>query len=460
MINNSKQYLLDKNFEKILMCIIPGYENSLCGKITYDVKNGISLQILLPMNEFDLSMQIKELYESMRTSNKSQRIHGILETGEVVSFDIFILVGEHTNQRARVMTFKVISMFIGNDVLDDDMTFNKIIIDYTSLHSWLVPESFKITPERTEKSKIEFMMKYTHPENIDIKVNNNVSLQLNYGFSMNYSMVIKNFTMFQSAAAVLISKEMLSIYDLKTQIKYFRNFLMLATDTLIQEKTIQAKKNDIDVTVFLDPHFQNDIVNEQDIHDMNFTYNSIKETFATIISDWFTFSKKYEKSLTLYFETLQFQKSYPLEIEFLRIVQSLEAFHRIKNPELDTCLKNRFIDLINTTHTLKILKYIADCTCIFTENEPNKHERQPNIKKCVKCCKFADDVVTIRNYHSHGYLKDKEKKLPLPVDTMKILDELYLLIFICIVNEMSIPKELKTEIINKKISKKEKIKYI
>ena len=182
---------------------------------------------------------------------------------------------------------------------------------------------------------------------------------------------------------MLISKKALSIDKLMIKMNSFKNFLTLATDTLIQEKIVKVNKNDRNVTVFFDRQFQNNVVDEKNIDEMNFTYAHIEEIFTSVISEWFEFSQKYKKSMTLYFETLEFQKSYPLEIEFLRIAQSLEAFHRIKYPDYkDKNFKNRIIDLVRIRNIL--------------ESDE---------------CEFADKISTIRHYHSHGFLENKEKTI-------------------------------------------------
>ena len=256
-------------------------------------------------------------------------------------------------------------------------------------------------------------------------------LEINYGHTRYFPAVIKNFTITQSASVVFESKTPLDLETLYDKILPFRNFLMLATDTRIQLESTHLRTDNDFFIVFRDTKLYEDINKEQDIDKMNFNYRQIEKNFTNIIRYWFRYHAKYEKALNLYFETKLEEPHLPINITFLRIVQSLEALHRIKN-SCDMEFKKMLEDLAEGSHD------------IF-----NSH---------IKPDMFFQQVSDARHYLSHGYLKNKQSKMPSDRELIKITYTLDLLMFVCIIEDSKLPKKLKCEIRKNKIERTHQIK--
>ena len=120
-----------------------------------------------------------------------------------------------------------------------------------------------------------------------------------------------------------------------------------------------------------------------------------------------------------------------IDIIFLRIVQSLEALHRIKNSK-EMKFNEMLEDLTKGSHD------------IF-----NSHTK-PDV--------FFKQVSDARHYLSHRYLKNKQNKMPSNAELLEITYVLDLLMFVCIIEDSELPEKLKAEVRKNKIERTHRIK--
>ena len=188
-----------------------------------------------------------------------------------------------------------------------------------------------------------------------------------------------------------------------------------------------------------------------DYFDFSSHYPEIAGSFERVAGGWFGFYAKYEKSLDRYFETWTKDYRVDLGIRFLRVAQSLEAFHRAKfgparrigrgRPEDDTerasqCKKKPRKDRIGLEERLEDLLKI------------DYEILEPGV--CKK--RFAREVRVIRDYHSHGFIEDTEKDMPDFSGMRKHANRLDLLMHGNMVDELPLTKRLKRQIMKKKIA--------
>ena len=372
-----------------------------------------------------------------QNSPQNIQIYGVLETGEYVLLNRCHLnrsTTTHATNSQSVMTrrYRAMEMFVGIDLSNQDLIFDGISVSYTSMYTWLNPDPIQITLSDPNSEKITFT--HTAPKYSKTILNEKFSLQIGYEYLMP-STHTKDFTISQNMGATLHSNEKLSLTQLQQKINYFRNFLMFATDATVQEistKVILSDKNL--VTIFSDHRTFDDIIDEYDSDKMNFLYTDIKDQYEDIISDWFRFYAQYEKPLDLYFRTKLEQPHLTYEIEFLRIMQSLEAFHKIKFPaekdELKSCI----------THLRKNTNDLMDSSTYSDD--------------------FDTKVKNIRNYFVHGLLEKSGHDIPPNNERLMLMYKLDLLMFACVLKETKIPDILKTRIMTKKIKAVNAIKIL
>ena len=275
---------------------------------------------------------------------KINYIRGILESGEHVLLSRCVPVRAYSVNLVWNVFLRVSCMFAGDVRPSIPIKGNRISIPYTSLYTWLWPETIGNFKENIEENTGVSGMSFTHtpPKNITIEFSNGFSLEFNYGHEISIPAVIKDFTIQQSASVALRSKSTLDLNILRSRIAPFRNFLMIATNTRVQPKSLSMQISDSMFTVFSDYNFYDGIDEEQEITKMNFNYHQIKNNFEKVLKQWFEYHLKYEEALNLYFAAKLDFPLLPLTITFLRIVQSLEALHRIKyGEEMD--LKARLV---------------------------------------------------------------------------------------------------------------------
>ena len=412
------------SFEKTGMWRLSGSANRVYGKIMYDHNHGIKFQIILHMDDPSSSVTMNLLRKPGSDLHQIQHIWGILDTGENVLLDQCTVTNRHYTQTVTKLTCRVLRMFVGSNMPCDDLKFDKMLVRYTSLYTWLAPNTIdSIMGDKTMSGATTFT--YTPPKDIEESLDDGFLLQINYGHSIRYPDIIKDFTIRQSAAVVLVSEKTLATNELHKKISYFRNFLMLATDTTILEKSVMVAKEGDFVTAFLNHRTFDNVIDEQDFDRMNFSYVDVKEEFGDVIREWFKFSDKYGKATDLYFRTLLEREHFTIEIEFLRIFQSLEVFHKIKFPEKKRPpLRCRMKDILKDTECLLDLGVDRDG--------------------------FAKDIVDARNYYSHGFLHCNKQKPSSWKQTVQMTDRLHMLMFACIIKEMKIAENLKIKIMSGK----------
>lgn len=433
---NLKEMCVLDTFEKLGVWWPYDTENSVTGRIKYD-KGHITLHIMLPLDIADHMDTLAKILpndnpERFNTSlPQLEYVKGILENGERVLLNNCMFVESHIANGVCSKSYRASHMFAGNVNPEIDMRGDKISIQYTSLYTWLCPKT--IHNVKTVLTDYNMETSFTHgsPKNLRIKLSDDDFLEINYFCNMPFHIVIKNFTISQSASVALKSKKTLDLESLYDKILPFRNFLILATDTRIQPESIHMHRNNDFFVVFWDLKLYEDIDEEQDIFKMNFNYQQIKGNFEKIIRHWFEYYAKYKKALDLYFSSKLDGPHLPINIIFLRIVQSLETLHRIKNSK-EIEFKERLEDLAKGSHD------------IF-----NSYTK-PDV--------FFQQVSDARHYLSHGYLKNKQDKMPSDAELIKITYTLDLLMFVCIIEDSELPEELKGNVLKNKIKRIHQIK--
>ena len=427
-------HVLD-TFEKLGVWWPHSAKNFVAGRIKYD-KGSITLQLMMPLDPADHMDTLTKIlpHTNQEKTNESlpklEYVKGILESGERVLLNNCMFVGFNITNGVYNKFYRVSRMFAGTVNPKTDMKGDRISIQYTSLYTWLWPKTIdNVKTNPTDNMETSFV--HVPPKNLRIKLPAGNFLGINYGHNINFSPVIKNFIISQSASVVFESKTHLDLETLYDKILPFRSFLMLATDTRIQLESTHLRTDNDFFVVFQDIKLYEDISEEQDIDKMNFHYQQIKKNFENIIRYWFRYYAKYEKALNLYFATKLDEPHLPTNVIFLCIVQSLEALHRIKDSS-NMELKKRLEDLAKGSHD------------IF-----NSH---------IKPDAFFQQVIDARHYLSHGYLKNKQNKMPSDKELIKITLILNLLMFVCIIEDSKLPKKLKCKIRENKIKRTHQIR--
>jgi hypothetical protein len=126
--------------------------------------------------------------------------------------------------------------------------------------------------------------------------------------------------------------------------------------------------------------------NEKQKHfmDMLFCYKNIRDSFSTIINNWFERYPYFEPVYNLLFEHFYNDRRFS-ENTFLNLAQAMEAFHARKTNQSKISFKQRITEIVE------------ECSCDIID------------KMVVDKEQFTDDIKFSRNYYTH-YSRDIENK--------------------------------------------------
>lgn len=392
-------------YEKIGLWWLPNSEDKrICGKIVYN-KGRISLETMFSMTGKENGFSDK------LDSQKIPVIFGILDTGENIRL-IDCRVHQRTNNKYE---HRVLEMFSNTRWDLPPEKFNKLSVEYSSLFEWLGIKTIEVQHDE-EKNIIT----HTAPKSIPVKLDDENELSFFIGYSISHHYLPKNYTIPQSASVTLTHNKQISFKILYEKLKYFRHFLMLAVQNPVYPIKIHARIDKELEAVFLDQDLGQD---KKDIanHNMLFTFQQIKDNYEKIIQTWYEICAKYDKSLTIFFSNMFHSKFLTLELQFLQMVQSLEAFHRIDNKK-DVRLKDRLDELV--------LPYKDH----FINFDTYKIEKT-------------------RHYYSHGFIEDYTETEILDIQNLYFSTmRMDRLIQICLLDKLPLNQELKNNIITKLMS--------
>ena len=436
--------------DRLGMWYLPGRASPLCGKVVYDPDHLARLRVMEPANMID-SLQ-KGLD---RAQARVPSIRGVLETGEHVLLDDCFEHAKnvHLVQRkagaspggaeipagsttVASTTYTARRMYVSNAPVPDRPKFARLSVSYTSLFTWLNDYSLDTKLNEDMSATITF----TPPKERRTALPDGLSVTILHGHSIRGGGApAKEFRLPQSAAIMFETPQPAGIDWFYPHARTFANFLMMGTGGPVQPEAFRAPYSDDTVTVFPSYRTHAGLDREGDIFKMHFNYQEIAGAFDRAISSWFAMSKKYSKSMDIYFHARLDDPLLVTDIKFIRLVQGLEAFHRAKYPDRHTKNAHTKID-----DTVKELVDGMPCD-IF-----GKKLAEPD---------FLSTVATARNYFSHGFIRDIEQDMP---DHARLADTIQwsdMLLYGCYLDELDIDGGLKRSIMEKKLRYADQLEF-
>lgn len=430
----SKRSVFDA-FDLIGMWELPGRDGLQSGRISC-AKNDIVLTVMAPA---DVITAFQKMSDS--TLETLTGIRGIIETGEYVFLDKcvgfnsqFIMnlseprpdhVGNKIPGGAsaiRKTTYRAKAMYVSKAPVPSRPTSTTLSVSYTSLFTWLNDYAIK-TDIGNESTTITFVP----PKQRKVALPNGLSLTLSHGHTIPLGIPKKEFVLPQSASVIFESPSPVEIDWFHPHIVAFANFLMMATRLPVQPEAYAMWQDENSVIAFPEYLIHPSPVREENLFEMHFNYRQIAPFFDDVIKHWFIMSKKYEKSMNLYFHARLVGGAQDAEVRFLRLAQALEAFYRAKYPEVKKIEISRMLECIVRELPYNIFLGEADKAS------------------------FIAGVSDARNYFSHGFLPNKEQAVPKGGDLFKMTERAEVLLYGSYLRELEIGDELKAGIIRERI---------
>lgn len=407
-------------------------ENRIPGILYFEAKNKIRLELI-----GGFETDIKEIFNSKTTDV----ILGITGKNEKISLLICHSYSSVTFPSEFQTTNYTCQYFIKGKHLSsfDELTFNKVRVDLTSLYDW--------HPSDIIRNSIEFS-KDGKPFKTIVSIDENdsweeiVSIDSEYTLRIfgigNFKGSYDNSTYDFSQNTILEiehNNAKTSFAEFLNKTEIFRHFLSLATlsqinyieITLFDKSDFQELK---DGERILTPIILNFIERENsskknDSFRFLFTHTDIEPVFPDIITKWYN-SKEDLAPIRNHLIASIKPKIIFTSLDFLIIIQSIEGYHRrfikkkIKVPKGESELNLRLIEII------KLFEGI------------DKIKRSPiNLVQ----------VVSSRNYYSHFY--EKDDNVLQGKELYFLTQQLRTLLICCVLNLIGFEAEMTNKLLNK-----------
>ncbi len=345
-----------------------------------------------------------------------------------------------------------------------DIVFENMSAKYTYLDNWMFQNNFDIDVRRTDyKRVIDYSISYTSPEPIEIMLDNaKIELWPAYASSSSVTEVLlKNEYRF-----TITPQEPLHFNEYLKYINvHLPNFLTLATGHTNFPLNLSGliSQDRGGMSIFYQVLGYADKARWISPWPMLFTFGDLKEDLPRYLVNWIRKSEKMKATYDLYFEA-QYSKMLALDIEFLILAQSLEAYHRnvhggeyLSKEEYEpikTALINAIPNCVETSHKAALMSRIEYgyqyslqtrlkglCSEVLVEQKDDVEKLLGNPKD------FIRRLVETRNYFTH--------RDGLPNEATLNDDELFdysrkmrVLLQICFLREMGFPPNEITRLLN------------
>lgn len=389
--------------------------DTIIGKLVYDGRRRLTLHVMRTP-----SIELQEIMRALKGTPRVKRAVGVLETGESAVLEDLWIRKSTTYSAPHVVnssSYRIDRAFVGNRVTNT-AEFNKISTRFSGLLNWM-----NLNDISSNSNKDTITIEYKRPERLAFSIKD-MTLEILHSYTTKHTESPPDTHVLRSVAIVMGYETPVPLDELCKKVMRLGRLLMLATNTHMPPISIMIGTGKSWMGLFGKYHFV-EAENAPDPNGFRFLYTDVQGCFEELILCWFEFYEKHEKSLDLYFTTWINRHNISAEIEFLRAVQSLEAFHRAGHHRKPN-LKKRLCDLLEHYDVL--------------EPATSKEE-------------FVDIVVRTRNYHAHGYIKEHESSMPSEADLETMIERLNLLMTVHLIDALEIPDVLKQKIRSEEIQR-------
>lgn len=450
-------------------------DNRISGILYYDVVKGLYLELfgdfsgISPFQTYSssehniilgLTTDSKEitLYKSFITNRSGMTLVQNQEAGKPFSRYLvnFVFEGAHF-------------------FTEDELKFDKLSTEIVDLDEWVGISGFNndynFEREIELQKKKEFELNYKLPEAINFKLSDELDGYFN--FVMNTSdkhIFTKKITVSQKTLLTLKYKSEKDYSIILKDLFKFQNFLILALYEKTNTRNITlynanlrkdyGKAGIVNRQIKLysntSSEFKNN-VKQKHFMDMLFSYGTIRDSFPTIINNWYKLYDKLESSFNLLIEQFYNDKRFT-ENTFLNLAQSIESFHahtrnKTKIP------KSEYSEMKNDILSVVDVKYHTWLKEQFNfGNNLNLHSRLEEIIDFCSCDmidkmidkdNFIKDVKNSRNYYTH-YSNTLKTKALKGKDLFYLSQKLKMILVCTFLLEIGFDKELLNKLIEDK----------
>jgi len=418
------------------------------GTLTIEPDDEITLELVGSFVETERHVEVK----------KTDLILGVTsDTKEFSLLDCRMIHSSTSSVGVNTTSFSVdISIMGGHFSTVDDINFTAIWVCYSHLAEWVNISGFNIDNKFSEK---KFVVTYTYPENIEVKIDDNLSLFIDIKPKLPKEFHLQTEATISQSTYIRIMPSYSQPLDyFKKIMRYIEQFLSLGMSEPVHalhiEGQSEAVKLEINGKFYLLPlEIRRKVFGARSTErtlmpsDMLFTYDDIKDRFILLIKNWFNNYHNLSHIYNLYFATIYNPNMY-LEQKFLYLIFAVEAFYNqiiggqyVSVEEYKTFYKN-FVECIPNNLSkelrlsiMKLLEYGNELS--LRRKLKNIFKRYDGVlrKYILDDHGFIARTVNTRNYEVH-HDNRLESRAAKGEDLYKLIFKLNLLLEVCLMAEM------------------------
>jgi len=452
--------LLD-SFELKGKWFLPTSKDTTVNGVLRYFKGKIILETMGSIKDGSTDM-ISAIKQGNDSSDVIESILGFSTSGELVTLTNCYVSNISSGTGLSVYHYGGSQLYIGEHYeTKDKIKFNHIELEYSNLNLWYPPTGIKVNvDELITKNTVKVEHKTLETVSIDFDENFKIELQKKPSFNKDHNH--DKFTI-EETTTLTISNSELSTFSAFSNVHLCcKHFLMLGMLNSVHPLKVIGWTGTGGKTVNIFPSWRlYEKTPKIEPHKMLFLFSDIKDDFAVIFQRWVKFWLEFRDIITIYYSTVLDQSFTTTEIQFQRIVQVLEGYHRQKYPSDMKMAEEEYEKMIEDMKSKlkdnkKEIEFVE--TLKIMGNSPNlEHRLSELVKKCplvfvdVKTEKpiFTQKIVKTRNYFAHSIEELKVKAVTDARELFYLKNEMMILVESLFISELALSESISNRLIEK-----------
>lgn len=301
---------------------------------------------------------------------------------------------------------------------DESIKFDSFNFSIDGLEKWVnisgISSNYQINHIAGKLEEVN--VKFIPPERLRFEIDNNISLEIFFGYLTPEANNLYDINLSQSTHFKISSRDSLTIQDVISYLYKFINLLNFAIDTRVSLKKVYCFSSNINDEQSLDnkqlpiellyqsrPFYKEtpDINSDR----MLFKFSDIRNSFSNIAKNWLEAYEIVTPSLNLYAATKGEAYQY-VDGKFLAMSQALESFHRRTCSEtiFDKYEFKNLVESLTDSCTSKHKKWLEQKLNYANElglRQRLKHLFTPYNSYISNSKVLINSIINTRNYYTH-----------------------------------------------------------
>jgi hypothetical protein len=291
-------------------------------------------------------------------------------------------------------TYNAQFAFLGHILFEDekDISFEQVLLHIDQFENWLQPKPFEYQIEFDGSQQLKSIQaRYEPKDNMEHRIEEeNLNFLIDGSVNAPFFAGYKRIKLEYTPQIIVKPDQSASIEYFTNVLFHLRKLLTLLTGKLVYFDSLAGRHSDglesPEYVQIIFPERRKENYKEWHDHEIMLSYPEISNSFSEILEAWFSKKEKLESILNLLMGTI-YGTQWHIEINFDRLANALEAYHRNLIHEQPMQFNKRLLD---------IFKHLpANLKALITNAEDE----------------FILKINDSRNYYTHYNPQDRDKAL-------------------------------------------------